>query len=92
MPRRIWLTDLADKLPSSVRLDGLDISLDAAPLPELLPRNMNLHLWNIKDNVPEHLVGVFDIVHVRYFAFVLQEPDLENVLDNLSKLLSTSNL
>ncbi|KAJ5715182.1 uncharacterized protein N7483_012363 [Penicillium malachiteum] len=75
------------KLPSSARLDGLDIFLDAAPLPELLPQNVNLRLWNIKDDVPEDLVGVYDVVHVRFFAFVLQQPDLENVIDNLAKLL-----
>ncbi|KAJ6024644.1 hypothetical protein N7540_005441 [Penicillium herquei] len=83
----IWLTDVASKLPSSARLDGLDISLDAAPLPEMLPQNLNLRLWNIKDDVPEDLIGVYDVVHVRFFAFVLQQPDLENVIDNLAKLL-----
>ncbi|KAJ5100281.1 hypothetical protein N7456_006333 [Penicillium angulare] len=83
----IWLTDLAGKLPSSTRLDGLDISLDATPLPELLPENVKFNLWDIKDEVPEHLIGAYDLVHVRFFAFVLQEPDLEKVLDNLAKLL-----
>ncbi|CAI7677382.1 unnamed protein product [Penicillium pancosmium] len=84
---RIWLTGVAGKLPSSARLDGLDISLDAAPLSEMLPQNVNLHLWHIKDDVPEHLAGNYDIVHVRFFAFVLQEPHLESVVDNMKKLL-----
>ncbi|PWY81696.1 hypothetical protein BO94DRAFT_587400 [Aspergillus sclerotioniger CBS 115572] len=37
---RIRLTDLADKLPKFVRLDGLDISFDACPAREWLPPNM----------------------------------------------------
>ncbi|KAJ5701385.1 hypothetical protein N7488_008933 [Penicillium malachiteum] len=81
----IWLTDLVSKLPSSTRLDGLDISLDAAHLPEMLPTNLNLRLWDTKDDVPEDLVGVYNVVHVRFFVFVLQHPDLEHVLDDLIK-------
>ncbi|PKX94356.1 uncharacterized protein P174DRAFT_460432 [Aspergillus novofumigatus IBT 16806] len=85
----IWLTDLADEFPSTVRLDGLDISFDAAPPRDWLPPNMSLHHWDIKAEVPEHLVGVYDVVNVRHFVFVLQQSDLKGVLDNLFKLLST---
>jgi hypothetical protein len=84
---RIWLTDLADEFPATVQLDGLDISFDAAPPRDWLSPNMNLHHWDIKAEVPEHLVGVYDVVNVRHFAFVLQQSDLKGVLDNLFKLL-----
>ncbi|GAQ10911.1 hypothetical protein ALT_8232 [Aspergillus lentulus] len=83
----IWLTDLADEFPSTVQLDGLDISFDAAPPRDWLPPNMSLHHWDIKAEVPEHLVGVYDVVNVRHFVFVLQQSDLKGVLDNLFKLL-----
>ncbi|KAE8154228.1 hypothetical protein BDV25DRAFT_126700 [Aspergillus avenaceus] len=83
----IWLTDLADKLPKTIRLDGLDISLDAAPLPSMLPENMSLRTWDIKTAVPEDLVGVYDIVNVRFFAFVVQDDEMEGVILNLEKLL-----
>jgi SAM-dependent methyltransferase len=86
----IWLTDLADEFPATVQLDGLDISFDAAPPRDWLSPNMNLHHWDIKAEVPEHLVGVYDVVNVRHFAFVLQQSDLKGVLDNLFKLLSMS--
>ncbi|KAI1829096.1 hypothetical protein N7451_012667 [Penicillium sp. IBT 35674x] len=82
-----WLTDQVGKFSSSVRLHGLNISLDATPLPELLPHNVKFDYWDIEEDVPEHLIGVYDVVQVRFFAFVLQEPDLEHVLDNLAKLL-----
>ncbi|GIJ84009.1 hypothetical protein Asppvi_002842 [Aspergillus pseudoviridinutans] len=83
----IWLTDLADEFPATVQLDGLDISFDAAPPRDWLPPNMSLHHWDIKADVPEHLVGVYDVVNVRHFVFVLQQRDLKGVLDNLFKLL-----
>ncbi|KAJ5719782.1 hypothetical protein N7493_007360 [Penicillium malachiteum] len=54
----------------------------------MLPNNLNLRLWNIKGDVPEDLVGVYDVVHAGFFAFVLQLPDLEHVLDNLAKILN----
>lgn len=87
---RIWLTDLADEFPATVQLDGLDISFDAAPPRDWLPPNMSLHHWDIKAEVPEHLVGVYDVVNIRHFVFVLQQSDLKGVLDNLFKLLSMS--
>ncbi|KAJ5690742.1 hypothetical protein N7462_005134 [Penicillium macrosclerotiorum] len=83
----IWLTDLSTTLPKSARLDALDISFDAAPLPEMLPSNFSLHYWNIKEDVPEHLIGVYDIVHIRFFAFVLRESEVKAAIDNLLKLL-----
>lgn len=86
--RRIWLTDLADKLPKSVCLDALEVSFDAIPLPDMLPPNMSLHHWDIKADVPENLVGVYDIVNIRHFAFVLQEPELKGVVHRLLRLLS----
>ncbi|KAH1612256.1 hypothetical protein KXX21_002817 [Aspergillus fumigatus] len=83
----VWLTDLVNEFAATVQLDGLDISFDAAPPRDWLPHNMSHHRWDIKAEVPEHLVGVYDVVHVRHFAFVLQEHDLNGALDNLLTLL-----
>ncbi|GKZ95222.1 hypothetical protein CBS147343_8460 [Aspergillus niger] len=83
----IWLTDLANKLPRSVRLDGLDVSFDAAPLREWLPANVTLHHWNIKEEVPEHLVGAYDLVNIRFFAVVIRSSEIKDVLKNLIRLL-----
>ncbi|GAT30326.1 hypothetical protein RIB2604_03303040 [Aspergillus luchuensis] len=83
----IWLTDLASKLPKSVRLDGLDVSFDAAPLREWLPPNVTLHYWDVKSPVPEHLIGAYDLVNVRFFAIVLRNSEIKNVLKSLFRLL-----
>ncbi|RAH51864.1 S-adenosyl-L-methionine-dependent methyltransferase [Aspergillus piperis CBS 112811] len=83
----IWLTDLASKLPESVRLDGLDVSFDAAPLREWLPPNVTLHYWDVKSPVPEHLVGAYDLVNVRFFTIVLRNSEIKDALNNLSRLL-----
>ncbi|OJJ67431.1 hypothetical protein ASPBRDRAFT_34279 [Aspergillus brasiliensis CBS 101740] len=88
----IWLTDLAHKLPEFVRLDGFDVSFDAAPLREWLPPNMTLQYWDIKKEVPEHLVGAYDLVNIRFFAVVLLASEIKHVLNNLSRLLSACPL
>ncbi|KAG2001097.1 hypothetical protein GB937_010519 [Aspergillus fischeri] len=72
---RVWLTDLVDIFPATVQLDGLDISFNATPPRDWLPTNMRLHHWDITAEVPEHLLGVYDVVHVPHFAFVLRQPD-----------------
>jgi hypothetical protein len=83
----VWLTELASHLPSTVQLDGLDVSFEAAPLAKWLPSNVTLRHWNIKEPVPHELVGAYDIVHVRNFLFVLRDSDMPGVLERLVSLL-----
>jgi len=85
----IWLADLSARLPKSVRLDDLDISSNATPPTKWLPTNMTIHHWDVRLDVPEHLVGVYDIVHIRNFVFVLQDAEVERIIRNLYKLTST---
>lgn len=85
---RIWLFDVRDSLPTSARLEGFDISFDAAPPIETLPHNVTFRHWNVTEDLPEDLEGVFDIVHVRFFAFVLLNDQVEAVVGRLFKLLS----
>lgn len=80
--------DLAQTFPNTVHFDGLDLSLDATPPPASLPPNVTLQQWDIKTPVPAALVGQYDIVHVRNFAFVLQDQDIPHVLRNVVDLLS----
>ncbi|KAI1496242.1 S-adenosyl-L-methionine-dependent methyltransferase [Biscogniauxia marginata] len=83
----IWLTDIGAQLPSSVQLDGLDISFDATPPPSWLPPNVRLQHWDIKEDVPDDLAGKFDIVNIRHFCFVFKNDDIQPVLKNLVRLL-----
>lgn len=85
---RIWLTDLARRLPASVTLDGLDISLDATPPPKCLPSNVALHHYDITREPPDHLRGVYDIVHVRLFSYVLADNQIDSAVRNVVQLLS----
>lgn len=82
----IWLTDLASRLPKSSRLEGLDISFDAAPPKAWLPQNVELRHWDIKTDVPEDLIGVYDIVHIRNVTLVLRDDEVPQVLARLVQL------
>ncbi|KAI1396141.1 UMTA methyltransferase family protein [Hypoxylon fuscum] len=81
----IWLIDASEILPKSAQLHGLDISFDATPAVGVLPANMTLRHWNVKDPVPEDLIGVFDIIQVRFFVFVLLREEVPAVVEKLGK-------
>lgn len=83
----IWLLDLARELPTTIQMDGLDISLSQAPPKAWLPANINMMLWNIFDDVPEDLVGQYDIVHVRLLLLVITNANAVPVLQRLARLL-----
>ncbi|KAI1144224.1 S-adenosyl-L-methionine-dependent methyltransferase [Hypoxylon sp. FL0543] len=83
----VWLTDLATRLPPSVQLDGLDISLHALPPREWLPPNVHVREWDMKGGVPDDLVGVYDIVHARNLAFAVTDDEIKHVLENFFKIL-----
>ncbi|CAJ2505409.1 Uu.00g128030.m01.CDS01 [Anthostomella pinea] len=83
----IWLFDVGTKLSKSAQLEGFDISFDAAPPPETLPSNVSFRHWNVKNDVPEDLVNVFDVVHVCFFSFVLLNEEVPRVVERLFKLL-----
>ncbi|MCJ1432519.1 hypothetical protein MMC27_001876 [Xylographa pallens] len=83
----LWLVDLAAALPSSVRFDGFDISLEQAPAASFLPANVHMHHWNMFDEPPQEFVGQFDIVHVRLVTLVIKNNDPVRLIENLRKLL-----
>ena len=58
----------------------------------MLPPSVSLHQWDVKTDVSEHLMGVYDVVHLRFFAFVIQEYELDAILERLLKLLSQCSL
>ncbi|KAI0016502.1 S-adenosyl-L-methionine-dependent methyltransferase [Xylariomycetidae sp. FL0641] len=83
----VWLTDLAPRLPKTVKLDGLDVSFAAAPPPKWLPSNVTLHRWDVNEAVPPEFAEQYDLVHIRNFAFVLRDEDIPRVLGNLVRLI-----
>ncbi|KAI0891817.1 S-adenosyl-L-methionine-dependent methyltransferase [Annulohypoxylon nitens] len=82
----IWLFDVQDKLKKA-RLDGFDVSFNTAPLRETLPPNISFRHWDVKGDVPEDLVGAYDIINVRFFSYVLLDDDVLGVVAKLFRLL-----
>ncbi|MCJ1236445.1 hypothetical protein MMC14_004426 [Varicellaria rhodocarpa] len=82
----MWLIDIARELPEA-QLEGFDIDLTQAPHPQWLPSNVTMRKWNIFEDVPDHLVGKFDIVHVRLIVLVMSQDDTRIVIPNLLKML-----
>lgn len=82
----IWLIDLAKELPDAT-LDGLDLTLDMAPPVEWLPPNITLRQWNIFEELPEELVGQFDLVHLRLLLPVIQNGDPSSIIQKITRML-----
>jgi SAM-dependent methyltransferase len=82
----IWLLDVAHSLPTAT-LDGYDIDLSNTPPTQWLPQTLTLHNWNLFDPVPDHLVGKYDIIHLRLLILVVQNSDPVPVIRNVSRLL-----
>ena len=46
----------------------------------------------MRDDVPEDLVNAFDIVHVRFFSFIIMNDEVPEVVEKLFKLLRKFSL
>ena len=86
---RIWLTDVNKELPLA-QLHGFDKTVDGFPPNQWLLENVILQQLDIFKQIPETLLGQYDIVHVRLFMLVIQNDDPEPMLEDLVCLLSMS--
>ncbi|MCJ1382479.1 hypothetical protein MMC17_005592 [Xylographa soralifera] len=84
----IWLLDLARILPYSARLNGYDITLAQCPVKEWLPPNVTFSTLDAFAEIPEHLIGQYDVVHVKLIILVVKDNDPTILLQNLMKMLS----
>lgn len=82
----IWLMDLSRQLPLTSQLDGFDVDTSQAPPTEWLPANVNIRKWDIFTEVPDELVGQYDIVHLKLLVFVVKG-DPVPILRNLLRML-----
>ena len=82
----IWLIDVARENPTA-QLDGFDIDISQAPPQQWLSPNITLKTWNIFDSVPEQMIGIYDVVHVRLIVLVVQKSDPRTILRNLLRML-----
>jgi hypothetical protein len=83
----IWLLDMANQLPPSTQLTGLDISFNQSPPKEWLPSNINLRQVNALLPPPTDLLSTFDIIHIRHFVCVVGFNDPVPLLRNLLAML-----
>lgn len=83
----IWLIKLAETLPASAELVGLDYDLSKYPDPETLPSNVKLGFANAFDPFPEELLGRFDVVHLRFFVYAMKSGQGVPLIRNLLSLL-----
>lgn len=86
----VWLMELLPLMPSTTQFDGFDISADYYPAQDWLPSNVSLDILDAFGEIPEHLVGKYDIVHLRAFVVIVRNNDPTKLLSNLLKMLSKS--
>jgi len=75
-------------MPASVQLRGYDIDLSQCPPRPWLPDNVEMQQWNMFEDVPETMIGRFDLVHIRLVGVVIQDNNASPVIKNLVKMLS----
>ncbi|KAE8152436.1 hypothetical protein BDV25DRAFT_151132 [Aspergillus avenaceus] len=83
----VWPFHLSQKVPSTVQIDGYDISSASFPPPSTLPQNVKLDLLNALSEPPESLRGVYDVVHVRLWCFVIRGNDPDALVRTVGYLL-----
>ena len=83
----IWLLDAAESLPATARLDGFDVSLCQTPPKEWLPGNVKLYQWNLHKKPPKQFHGIYDVVHLRFMAYVMDPKNTANDIENIKMLL-----
>lgn len=88
---RIWMIDVARDLPGSVQFDGSDIDISQCPPQGFLPSNIKTFEWDLFGEVPEELVGKYDLVHLALIGVVIKDDNAVPVIKNLCKLLSESD-
>ncbi len=86
----VWILELLPLMPPTTQFDGFDISADYFPAKEWLPANVSLDVVDAFAAVPEHLVGKYDVVHIRAFVVIVRNNDPMRLLSNLIKMLSKS--
>ncbi|KAK0507995.1 hypothetical protein JMJ35_009884 [Cladonia borealis] len=83
----IWLLDLSEQLPSTVQLDGFDIDVSQCPPRAWLPSNVAMRKLDIHDEIPKELVGVYDIINIRFFLCVVKDRDPTPIIKKSLQML-----
>ncbi|KAJ5731187.1 uncharacterized protein N7483_005695 [Penicillium malachiteum] len=82
----LWALEVANQFPS-LRVTAFDIAGTHFPSPEFWPSNAKFALLNSLQDVPSELVGQFDVIHLRMWAFVVRGDDPSPLIQNAAKML-----
>nr|POE79460.1 n-methyltransferase sirn [Quercus suber] len=82
----IFLREIATA-HASAECHGFDISDKMFPAQADLPRNVALHIADVKRPFERRWIGYFDVVHVRLIEAAMRKDDWALVLRNLTTLL-----
>ncbi|RAH70365.1 class I SAM-dependent methyltransferase [Aspergillus aculeatinus CBS 121060] len=84
----IWALELSPHLPPNAQVVGYDIASTHLPAPEYWPANVRFdHLDSLSETIPEELIGHFDVVHLRMWAFVIRDNDPSALIRHAERLL-----
>ncbi|KAL6892006.1 S-adenosyl-L-methionine-dependent methyltransferase [Trichoderma evansii] len=83
----IWLLDVAEQVPSTVQLDGFDISDKQFPHKANRPDNMNFRALDAFSQVPDDLMGKYDIVHLRLWCCIVKDSNTAALIQHATELL-----
>ncbi|KAJ5919108.1 hypothetical protein N7466_010051 [Penicillium verhagenii] len=83
----IWAIEVAMQLHSSARVAAYDIADTHFPLPEYRPSNATFDVLDFLGELPSSLVGQFDVVHLRTWAFIIRDNDPSRLIQNAAKML-----
>ena len=83
-----WVLELAEKVPETVKIEGLDINLDLLPQQSWMPDNVSFRVFNLLKDIPEDLVGRYDIIHIQLIMVFVLDHSFQDVFNKLLKMLS----
>ncbi|KAI1283473.1 hypothetical protein F5Y07DRAFT_408785 [Xylaria sp. FL0933] len=87
----VWLIDLYDELSDhagSFQAEGYDINAANFPSPKFLPESIRLNKLDVlSKQLPDDIIGTFDVVHIRDFSSFIINNDTKPVLSTVMALL-----
>lgn len=83
----IFLLDIANDFPSSVKFHGFDITGVHFPDKDV-PENVSFHQHDMREAFSEEFLGKFDLVCLRLVVLGLRGDEWELAIKNLIALLS----
>ncbi|KAK1243048.1 hypothetical protein MKX08_005860 [Trichoderma sp. CBMAI-0020] len=83
----IWLLDIARQVPSTVQLDAFDISDKQFPHKDSRPDNISFRILDAFSQVPDELVGKYDVVHLRLWCCIVRDCKTAALIQHATRLL-----